>query len=340
MTIGNFVQPGKASFVFGGQFGSEGKGLAAAAIAINNQIDLVTTNNGPNSGHTSIVNGVKRVAFHLPTATVVNHVPCYLNDGAVIDVGLLLEEINTNKVPHHLISISPSATVVSDLNKKMEKAEWSPMSKIASTQKGVGGAIASKVLRSAKLARDHEALKPFVRKMNLNYLLALGQRVLVEIPQGWSLSVDNHLCYPFVTSRNCNVMQAMSDAKIHPTYLGNVMAVIRTFPIRVGHIYDDEGNITGDSGPHYRDQKEIQFEDIGQEPEFTTVTGRKRRIFTFSQDQFHAMAHENRPKYVFINFMNYLKEAHEHEEIIHYVGQYAPNVLLGWGPDTSQVEEL
>ena len=58
--------------LFDGQFGSSGKGLLAAAIgqAFKDDIDLVTTNAGPNSGHTAYIDGEKVVLHQLPMAGV------------------------------------------------------------------------------------------------------------------------------------------------------------------------------------------------------------------------------------------------------------------------------
>jgi len=66
-------------------------------------------------------------------------------------------------------------------------------------------------------------------------------------------------------------------------------------PIRVG----------GNSGGFYSDQEEIKFGDIGQKDEFTTVTGRLRRVFTWSQLQIEEAVMACQPDIVFLNFCNY-----------------------------------
>jgi adenylosuccinate synthase len=70
-----FCQSGKIDFALGGQFGSEGKGSAAAWLATalakeKRYYNIITVNNGAQSGHTSVHKGIKRVLFHLPTAGV------------------------------------------------------------------------------------------------------------------------------------------------------------------------------------------------------------------------------------------------------------------------------
>ncbi len=114
----------------------------------------------------------------------------------------------------------------------------------------------------------------------------------------------------------------MADALIHPSFLGEVMMSLRTFPIRVGNIVNKETGIReGWSGPHYFDQEEVSFEDLGVEPELTTVTKRVRRIFTFSLEQYRQADAANRPSQVFLNFCNYLKTPAALEALVQSMGK-------------------
>ena len=61
----------------------------------------------------------------------------------------------------------------------------------------------------------------------------------------------------------------------------------------------------GTSGACYDDQKEIEWTDIGQEPELTTVTKKVRRLFTFSHQQMKDAMWECAPNKLFLNFVNY-----------------------------------
>jgi adenylosuccinate synthase len=161
-------------------------------------------------------------------------------------------------------------------------------------------------------------------------------RVSVEVPQGFSLSVDGKF-YPYCTSRNCTVMQALSDAGIHAHFIGRIAMSLRTYPIRVGSL---PGQTSGDC---YEDQEEITFESIGQEPEFTTVTGRKRRIFTWSRAQVYDAIIANRPDIVFLNFCNYVRDETVLAEMAKDInfatlsaGFYA-DILTGYGPNVEDV---
>src|SRR5882762_7099512 len=94
----SFSKAGKASFILGGQFGSEAKGAAAAYVATRSDanFNIATTNAGAQAGHTSIHDGVKKVVFHLPTFSLYRDCFTYLNAGSVIDPEVLLRELEEN----------------------------------------------------------------------------------------------------------------------------------------------------------------------------------------------------------------------------------------------------
>lgn len=302
--------PSGASFILGGQWGSEGKGAAAAWLATQNKFDIITTNAGAQAGHTSTHKGVTKVVFHLPTASLYTECMTYLNAGSIIDPEVLLKELSDN--PNVLANgffIHPNAAVITDECRAAEMDENSSQTRIASTRKGVGQALACKVLRSGMLAKDHLELRQFVRRHDLNQFLGRGKSVLVEVPQGHSLSIDEQF-YPYCTSRNCTVMQAMSDAGIHPCFYYASMLVLRTFPIRVGNIYSgsihNNATMLGNSGDCFPDQQEISWEQIGVKPEITTVTKRVRRVFSFSTQQVYRSIQATLPSIIYLTFCDYL----------------------------------
>jgi adenylosuccinate synthase len=322
--LDGFMQAGKASFLIGGQWGSEAKGAAAAWLADElatkgNRFDIYTTNAGAQAGHTSIYNGKKRVVFHLPTAPLIvgDVTGCYaargliyLNAGSIIDPVVLMQELHENNIDPENFEIHPMAAVIAPEDTAAEQDNKSAQTKIASTRKGVGQALARKVLRSGVVARDHPMLKKFVRRRNLNSWLQAGKSVLVEVPQGVSLSLNHSKFYPYTTSRDCTVMSAMSDAGIHPHFYGKTMMVLRTFPIRVGNIPDLDGKVLGTSGDCYPDQKETDWGTLGVEAEITTVTKRVRRVFTYSAQQVVDSVLLTRPDIIFLSFCNYVREGH------------------------------
>ena len=377
----HFRKPCKASFILGGQWGSEGKGAAAAFTALKcGDFDIATTNAGAQAGHTSTHNGVTKVVFHLPTYALYQPAFTYLNAGSIIDpVGLLRELDENPQIVKNGFAIHPNAAIITQECKDAEGRDDSAQTRIASTRKGVGEALSRKVLRSGVLAKDLKTagswwttkpvstLHNFVRRLDLNDEMRKGKSVLVEVPQGHSLSIDGPF-YPHTTSRNCTVMQGMSDAGIHPSFYHRSMLVIRTFPIRVGNIERPVGQDgcgtgyekIGYSGDCFPDQWEVSWEQLGQKPEITTVTKRVRRVFTFSEEQVMQAIAQTRPAVIYLTFCDYLPftpaetaremQSDQHKyakamvaklrEMCARVGSICndgPEILTQWGPTTADV---
>jgi len=165
--------------------------------------------------------------------------------------------------------------------------------------------------------------------------------VFVETAQGFSLGINSARFYPHTTSRECTVMQALSDARIPARMLKRSVACFRTFPIRVGN------TVTGHSGGHYEDQAETRWEEIGQPPELTTVTKRVRRVFTWSRIQFRECIAANQPDLIFLNFCNYLREVGVSQRVneilddyFHVTGRYPEAILGGFGPKCEDIHPL
>lgn len=344
MALG-LTSPGRAAVCIDGQYGSTGKGLIAAYIALQDPIDIAVTNAAPNAGHTTIWEGKKFVAFHLPTAAVVNpRAIAYLDAGAVIDPEVFKQELiaakefNRNFNPANVF-IHPRAAVLEPEDTANEKNADVSVAQIAGTKKGVGSAIMRKISRKARLAADHPDLKPFVHKLDLNREMEQSKAsVLVEVPQGFGLGINSGFAYPHCTSRDVTVTQALADAGIHPHFMGRTLLCLRTYPIRVGNVYDSTGSITEYSGPHYEDQTETTFEALGVEPERTTVTKRVRRVFTWSQRQYEDAMGALRPDFVFLNFVNYLKRGELSQRIADMTMRHHNiNLLFGIGPDISEI---
>lgn len=332
--LSNFCMTKKAHFVVDGQYGSTGKGLAAAMLAemFGQEVEYVTCNAGPNSGHTSYVNGKKLVLRQLPTfssaVSVMGKNPqpfTYINSGAVVVPEILNAECQETGVRCYL---SPWASVV---NPKHVHDESAIAKYLGSTGKGTGAAIASKVMRDRDAVVAHNR-DLFSDRVSVETVNLTGMMGIVEVSQGFSLGINSGF-YPFCTSRECTVAQAASDAGLHPYDVGDSMMVIRTYPIRVG----------GNSGPCYPDQQEIDWSEIGVEPELTTVTQKQRRLFTFSRYQFMDALAANRPKIILLNFCNYMSKEKLSELITTILAAYeivmddSPVLLLGFGPRSEDV---
>jgi len=367
MSIRDFVHHGKASVIVGGQFGSEAKGLAAAIVARNDHMVsktgrqfISTTNAGAQAGHTTILeNGTKFVCYHLPTIGVMSPQSIiYLNAGSIIDVKLLYKEIHdvsgaTGEDANALmarIRIHPKAAIIHEEHKMMESGNnrgSGATTHLGSTMKGVGAALASKIMRRPGILAG-DSINPNgplkVEVMDLNHYMHKKGSVTVEIPQGTGLSLNASRFYPHCTGRDCWVGQGIADASINPRFLGEVMMVQRTFPIRVGHVYHpDTGERIGDSGPFYPDSQEMQWDDLpGVEPERTTVTQRVRRISAWSRMQYLEALRLNNPTIVLTTFINYLKDEkylnilRNRMGLIHQETGINPDTLWSWGPKVNE----
>lgn len=351
-----FMIDNGAYVLIDGQYGSTGKGLAASIIseAVGYRIDHVTTSAGPNSGHTSYypnldeIGGTKIVLRQLPTAYVHNRLRGWetkgsMNAGSIVDPTVLTREWDDmlhqfllwKVLAEDSFTIHPLAAIVSEADKRAESVI---SHSIGSTGKGTGAALARKVMRDAD-AVAHECPEtqshPF-RRGN-GEPIDPEQRTLIEVSQGWSLSLDGPF-YPYCTSRNVTVGQAMSDAGIHPRHYRQAMMVVRTFPIRVG----------GTSGGCYPDQRELSWDDFDVEPERTTVTNKVRRVFTWSREQFVGSLKAIEPEHLFVNFMNYLPKEDVEQFLWQLLADYRTTmggrdphtVLLGYGPRNRDVQLL
>lgn len=339
---GWFNEPG-AYVLVDGQFGSTGKGLLAGVLGETGlgRITHVTSNAGPNSGHTAYIDDFPVMTRQIPIASVVHAhrrhpVQTYLNGGAILDLDVLHQEAGDERIPPALLTIHPAATVIREEDKECEADPGSGAAKIASTGKGVGAALAGKIRRECNVAEFYkDDLPGECRALSWDW----GRhRVFVETAQGFSLGINSEF-YPYVTSRECTVMQAIADARIPCQMVKKVAACYRTFPIRVGN------TANGHSGKGYPDQQEIDWKDLGVEPELTSVTKRVRRVFTWSRVQFKESVLANRPDLVFLNFLQYLDPSRQPifikqvlDDYKEMIGRWPEVLLLGHGPRPEDVE--
>ncbi len=330
----------KFNIIIDGQFGSTGKGLLAAYLAVQNssRIYIAASNLSPNAGHTFFHNGKFEVAKQLPVAGIVNKTTIYLTAGSIINIDMLLEEVEHFGIDPNKVFIHPNAAVVEKDDLLYESQKDSGPTKIASTQSGVGKALSRKILREGDTVNSYRRkLKGFnVIPLDLMRVIDNNRCILMETSQGYGLSLDSRF-YPHCTSRNITINSILDSAGVHPYYLGNVIMSIRSFPIRVGNIVEDD-KIIGYSGDFYIDSEEISWSDIGVEPELTTVTKRERRVATFSFEQYREALHNIRPTHVFLNFYNYFRKCDK--ETIDRIFEIRRPDLIGLGPKTENIQRI
>ncbi len=350
------LRAGRLNITLDGQFGSTGKGLLNAYIALTaaQKPDICISNAAPNAGHTYVdpASGDKRTTFHLPVSGVL----CpdsliYLCAASIIDPDLLAREIADFAIDPARIIIHPRAAILLPEHAAREMDGASGTTTLASTRKGVGAALADKIARHAgpRTAAQYYSGHSHgfsIRTLDLDHDLLRGMTALMEVPQGFGLSINHGLSYPHCTSRDLTVAAALNDAGVHPAHLGHVTVSLRTFPIRVGNITDDRGLEIGHSGPFYHDSVELGWDDLGVMPERTTVTKRIRRIATFSQHQYADMLRQLRPDTVLLNFCNYLRSVQETQDLLDAMRitekhcGVSPAHLYGLGPACGDIHAV
>jgi adenylosuccinate synthase len=343
---------GKLTILMDAQYGSSGKGKAASFIGEHsNKWQFACNAFSAQAGHWVKLDDGREYFYQQLNSVaymVDKYEKLYIGPASCIELPALLREIKENKVPEHKLGISPIATIIQDFDAEYERGtrgfddtpslNHTGTSKRGSTCHGVGSATARKVLRkdSVVCVKDVPELRPYVCNVGkeITDRLNSGQSGLLEIAQGFTLSLNHDHFYPYCTSRNVTTAQALSDMFIPPVYAGQLVLNFRTLPIRINsnkyiaedgrHLVWDEVQrgvphtvFEGSSGHWYPDQKELTWEEVTEssgspEPllEKTSVTQLPRRIATFSRQNLEEAILYNRTgrgkTTISVNFANYI----------------------------------
>jgi adenylosuccinate synthase len=298
------------SVVVGGQFGSEGKGKVALEIVRRDAtVAAVVRVGGTNSGHTAIGADQRRYSLRqLPAAAVDRRTPVVLPPGSYIDLAILKKEIAELGLGPEMVAISPMARIITAEHREWEReAALGPA--IGSTQSGTGAAILAMTARTARnfhiasmQAEEVPELRPFRRDTTsmMRDLLDGGKRIVIEGTQGFGLSLLQGGYWPKATSRDTSAAGFVAEAGLSPRDVDDVTMVIRCHPIRVA----------GESGKLV---DETTWEEIAEEAglpegyrEFTTVTGKVRRVGRFDPDLVRRAIQVNRPDRIVLNHLDYV----------------------------------
>jgi len=344
--------PHQIDMVMDFQFGSTGKGSICGYLAKREKYDVAVCAFATNAGHTYIdkQRGIHVMTQQLPTALTSPTVhTLMIGPGAAIHIETLRDELHrySSIIGDKRIMIHPHAAVVEDYHATYELVDG--RTKMGSTAKGVGEAYIERMRRSTgdsniiqnRVSYSDPIAAYITTPEKYRDALYAANAVLIEGAQGFGLSMY-HGFYPYVTSRDVTPWQVAADCGIPFQWAPYIMPIgtLRTFPIRVS-------NRDGSSGPGYCDQREMKWEELGIEPELTTVTKLPRRIFTFSQDQL-TQAHFHCGGYwrtrLFLNFANYVNTRRELRTLIEEIERHQhlrlnpPKVeWIGYGPDDRDV---
>ncbi|NQU79697.1 adenylosuccinate synthetase [Candidatus Woesearchaeota archaeon] len=329
--------------VAGMQWGSEGKGKVVAYLA--KEYNAVIRSGGPQAGHTFYLDGMKYVNRQVPCGVANPDCKLYLSANSLVNIDVLAKELSCFSIYPDRLMIDDHAMVVTAEHAEMERLA-SLKEKLASTLEGVGAAQSEKVWRRAKLFDFHASEDPELyffcddTVRAINEQINNGHPVLLEGTQGFGLCL-NLGSYPFVTSRDVTASALLSDAGISPKHHNQTIGVMRTYPIRVG----------GNSGP--TESKEIDWKEVTRRSrspdpilEYTTVTGRVRRVFEQSYPVLDRAMTVNRPDQIALMFLDYINHddfgktsfdglSPESQEYVYSLENRlgTPITLIGTGPE-------
>lgn len=343
---------GHAVALVGAMYGSEGKGLVAAALA--NDYDCHVRTGGPNAGHTFWHDDQKFVARSVPVGWINPDSNLFIGPGAVVDTEVLATEVEAIEQAGYAVKerllVDHRAAMIS---RSQHLAEGGTLGRahaqIGSTGEGVGLARMAKINRNTLISTDSapyscvrvadsaaffETLGVRVGDVadRLHRHLREGFKILLEGTQGCGLSLTLGE-WPYVTSADTNAAQLAADAGISPTDVSHTILVARTYPIRVA----------GKSGPLLG---ETSWESLGLESEITTVTKKVRRVGQWNPEQVRYACQVNYPAAVVVTFLDYLWPEAKGitnwrslpEPALNWIEQQeaaieAPIIAVGTGPD-------
>jgi adenylosuccinate synthase len=252
--------------VAGGTFGDEGKGAVIGKFAMHYNVDIVVrVGGGPQAGHT-VTNGKK--VTQIPSGFVNSDSRLLIGRGTVINPDIFLEEMRTYCVGNRL-GIDYGCTIIEPEHIEREREL---VERIGSVGTGTGPARVDRILRKAKLAKDVEALRPFLTDVaeEVNDAINRNRKILIEGVQGYGLSLMNYKFYPYVTTQDTTASQFASDVGIGPKAIDEVVVVYKAYVSRVGKGPMKEWTL--------EEKAKYKIEERG------SVSGRVRRLGSFDKD--------------------------------------------------------
>lgn len=325
------------TIIFGGQYGSEGKGKTAHFFAVKENAKYCVRVGGPNSGHTVYRNNKPLIFRILPTAAIERDTVSILAAGSYIDLSILQEEIDVSGISPDRLLIDPNAVVINE-DMKSDELHSNLRARIGSTLSGTGQAVIDRIKREGDsiLANNCPELKKYIcdTKEIMRTACDNNEKIIIEGTQGFGLSLIHSEDYPYVTSRDTSAAGFLSETGLSPFDVENIVMVIRTFPIRV----------SGNSGPL---PKETDWDTIKTElgstddmTEYTSCTKRIRRVARFDADIVKKSIRCNKPNIIVLNHLDYIQEAERQSTVSQIEDLISANIdYIGYNPVTLEKKE-
>lgn len=315
ITATGLGSPRGITAVYGGQVGSEGKGAIVGFLARRYDYEAAACTFMTNAGHTWQDGDEKIVVQQLPVGMVAPHIKhLVIGASSAITLYQLEKELNLYDATYDVsrrLRIHPRAVIIQAHHLESEALVTK---RVGSTMKGCGAAIGEKAVRhpSVQLARDIPWLEPYITDTTilLNNIVQSGRGVLAEGSQGFDLDINHGIQYPNCTSRQTTPQQLLADLGLDMRDVVRNVAVVRSYPIRVGNI-EENGVEVGNSGVF--GARELTWAEVTERSgyptplvERTTVTQRVRRVFEMDFAQLGLMDLVTKPTDFALTFADYI----------------------------------
>ena len=255
----------KVNFIMDAYYGSSAKAISSAYLTKKWLDDHEDANialisiNGASSSHTYKLHKDSEpfVFKALPSGAGLNREPEYKNritvfiaPSAIIDPKQLLREIEyCELLPEQVIVSDRSSVLDSIKHPKAEAQLQGSKNHLGSTHSGQSASYVDKISRSTTNVYKFHQNPLYYTNMDypqfpqsiIKFLESSNKNsALVEIPQGFPLSLDYSIELFKSTFRNLNPLQVMSDLGLNAKYFGQTYANFRALPIRVSNRFDLE----------------------------------------------------------------------------------------------------
>ncbi|MGC9013445.1 MAG: adenylosuccinate synthetase [Thermoproteota archaeon] len=312
----------------------------SAYLALRDRPAISVRTGSINAGHTVVVSGKTYKLRLTPSAFVCESTRLMIAPGANISLEVFFKEIESLGLKNRL-RVDYNASIIEEKHIKQDREDSFLKEIIGSTGSGVGPAIADRVLRKAKLAKDIPELKDFLVDVSeeVNNALDEGKVVHLEGSQGFYLSLY-HGTYPYVTGRDTTAAAVLSEVGVGPKRVDEVILVLKGYVTRVGN-----GPLPGELPPE-------EIEKRGW-VERGTVTGRVRRAAPFNFELAAKSARVNSATSIAITKIDRLFPECSHvrqrealsDRCIEFISQVekatgVPVKLVGTGEDILDIVEL
>ena len=223
-----------ANVVVGGFWGDEGKGLVSAWQAYKSHaLGVFRGCGGTNPEHGLFLGEDYIKTNQLPLGFIFGQALIGLGPGTAVNVEKFLHEVKHFRIPPEKVRVDPMCPIITPENIQ-EEVNSAGMAAIGSTKSGTGIAMAHAALRIAPLARDMEALQPYLEDIpQLANDLAKKGTIALEATQGTFLS-RFHGDYPNVTSVDVTAPSVIAGVGLNWRLVENVIVCVKALPTREG----------------------------------------------------------------------------------------------------------